>query len=180
MWETLERVLGWFGIKKGSRIDPLDAIVQKILRGAPIEDIESIPCPYCGAFLTVRIEANGEWFFVRCTNKKKAHFSPRKFISTPPAGWKSHVVRELLPGEEHKFYRPYRSYVDEIGTIHVSTSWCTSDGDACGDTEIAADAEAAGLWRWILSGTHATMELSVQKIRKLCATNICRPRAIRD
>ena len=153
MRETLERVLGWFGIKRESRIDPLDAIVQKVVRGATIEDIESIPCPYCGALLTVRFEADGKCFYVRCKNKS-GHHSPRKFISTPPAGWESLVDRELLPGEERKFYRPYRSYIDEKGTICVRTSWWTSDGHACGHTEIATDAEDAGLWRWILSGTH--------------------------
>jgi hypothetical protein len=154
MWETLERVLGWFGIKRESRIVPLDAIVQKVVRGATIEDIESIPCPYCRALLTVRFEADGKWFFVLCTNKKSGHHSPREFISTPPAGWESHVERELLPGEEQRYYRLYHSYVDEIGTIRVRTSWWTSDGHACGYTEIATDAENASLWRWILSGTH--------------------------
>jgi hypothetical protein len=154
MWETLERVLGCLGIKRESRIDPLDAIVRKVVRGATIEDIESIPCPCCGALLTVRFEADGKWFFLLCTNKKSGHHSPREFISTPPAGWESHVDRELLPGEERKFYRPYRSYIDEKGTICVRTSWWTSDGHACGYREIATDAENAGLWRWILSGTH--------------------------
>ncbi len=154
MWEMLERFLGWFGISRESRIDPLDAIVQKLVRGASIEDIESVPCPYCGVPLTVRFEADGKCFFVLCTNKKSGHHSPMEFISTPPAGWESHADRELLPGEEHRFYRPYRSYVDETGTIQVRTAWWTSDGHACGYTEIGSDKPDADFWRWILSGTH--------------------------
>lgn len=154
MWRTLERVLGWFGISRESRIDPLDATVQKVVRGASIEEVKALPCPYCGVLLTVRFESEGEWFRVCCTNKKGWHSSPRTFISTPPAGWESHVDREALAGEEHRLFRPYRSYIDETGSIQVRTSWWTSDSHACGYIEIGSDKPDADFWRWILSGTH--------------------------
>ncbi len=154
MWEPIENLLNWFGISRDSRVDWLDKTVQRVLRGASIEEIESTKCPYCGAPLTIRFESDGEWFYLLCSNRKYAHHSPRVSISNPPHGWESHVDRQLEPGEERRCFRPWGSYIDESGVIHVRTSWSTFDSHLCGYTEIQHDNNDAGLWKWILSGSH--------------------------
>ena len=117
--------------------------------GVSIEEIERTPCSYCGALLTVSFEENGERFRVFCINHR--HGSPYTQIANPPVWWTSRREVERTDGEEHSFFRPGRSFMEDDGTIQVRVSLWTGNTHACRYLEIPRDSEKSAVWKWILS-----------------------------
>ena len=72
MWNSLETFLAFFGISRESRVDPLDRTVQRVLAGCSLEELESTPCPYCGAPQTVAFEDDGGHFVVQRNSMMRA------------------------------------------------------------------------------------------------------------
>src|SRR5262245_10507220 len=70
-------------------IEPLLALV---FAHAPLDVVESVPCPCCGAHITAQFSREGDEFKVACDGEPP-HWSTNQRIPLPPPWWQERIPK---------------------------------------------------------------------------------------
>lgn len=127
----------------GAEIGPILAL---ICAHEPLDKIDAIPCPRCGAALAIDFQPDGTGFSLRCLGEP-AHHSRLESIDSPPPWWRE---RRFEAKPTTFYWRKWRSVRDD-GTLILKTSGYDEDGSHwTGFTEIKLADPDHALWRWII------------------------------
>jgi hypothetical protein len=125
-------------------IEPILAAVRSHRR---LSEVEAMPCPACGAKISVHFSREGRDFNVYCAGEQ-LHFSRYEEITNPPAWWKERIE----DSRPVTFYWRADSRFVENGTLNMPASGYLEDGSHWnGAMTVPSDHADYRLWQWIIA-----------------------------
>ncbi len=132
-----------YGIYEGE-IEPVLAAVRS---QRPLAEIEAMPCPCCGARISVEFSPAGNWFQVYCLGEP-LHISTHQEADQPPTWWKERVGK----AEPITFYWQRDHGFADDGRLEMPASGYDAEGcHWSGRMIVRPDQADYPLWRWIVS-----------------------------
>lgn len=139
--------------------DEIEPVVAAVRSHRSLAEIEAMPCPCCGAGLSVTFSSEGIGYTVSCKGEPM-HMSVYQEIANPPPWWKKCVVEPYSTTfcwlDWHQF--------SEDGTLKMNLSGYGMDNNHwSGEMTLRPDEEDYPLWKWILSQRDRFKELLTDK-----------------
>jgi hypothetical protein len=127
--------------------DEIEPVLAAVWSRRPLAEIEALPCPCCGARLTVSFAPAGNAFQVFCSGEP-LHLSRFQAIAQPPTWW----TERIADTSPITFYWRVHSGVADDGRLGMPVSGYNADG--ChwnGAMTVSPDQPDYLLWRWIIA-----------------------------
>ena len=124
--------------------DDIQPVLDMIRANQPPSEVESVPCPRCGARLRVWFYTDGDSFGVHCAGQ---HMSKPQHIARAPDWWQERIG-EFGPVT---YYYPRMSAIGTDGTIAMRSTGWTDEGHWTGRFTMRPDSPDYRFWCWIVA-----------------------------
>ncbi len=126
--------------------DEIEPVLAAIRFHRPLAEIEALPCPCCGARMSVSLAPQGDGFLVYCAGEP-LHMSKFQEIAQPPPWWRERIWDT---GPVTIYWRKDSSIASD-GTLGMPVSG--RDAEGClwsGAITLRPGEKNYELWRWII------------------------------
>ena len=124
----------------------IDDVLAAVRSHRPLAEIETIPCPCCGAKITVEFSPEGNGFQVQCAGDPP-HLSTHQEIINPPSWWKERIWKT---GAITFYWREWSAFSGD-GTLEMKMSGGDEDGSHwTGVMQLRTNHPDYPLWCWII------------------------------